>query len=532
MMPSSSITISEVNTNTSKNVAGSTIKSTRTFKPLSIIFWVASVACVSFLLHGFDFLSLRKVDSLALSSPQQSRPPPQPYSSATENIDGPVTADMLDHVHAQHFYGANSTSIARLDTGVLPPGMDDTRVTSLRAARGAVYNEANYAKKANYELIRRAAMRKHRTNSPIHQPKGCSYALPNAWLGEFRNVWVDGAGDIYIPLNTTSNTGNGVVDVVHYSWQGGCCAGDWRVAVGAKPLQVKRGCHEKLAFAVAQHHGSTFSHLMDEGFPRLFSFWRVVHGVLQRGGKIMVAEHPLFPSILQSYFGIPKEQILQVSYDEPCFFERVILPEAYQQGSYPMSCVKAATEDVLRSLFLESSAVPTILLIERATKRIPNKCYGRRCMRNFHQLRDAIINEFGARVRVETIGPSFKGGIRATAKMFNRATVVVGVHGAGFANLMYMRQWGTHIIHLGWDSMWHFYARKADAHGIQFVNVLSHGASQNGDNVQAEIPVILLEIRRALKKEGYKLNPPVWRIDGRRNEVVVMRLPKHLRTRT
>lgn len=387
------------------------------------------------------------------------------------------------------------------------------------------YNEDSYARKSGYALISRPDMDKFRGSSPIYIAKECAYKVPNAWLGEFRNVWMDGNGDIYIPVGNYSSHGR-TADVVHYSSQGGCCVDDWRIATREpRNVEVSRGCHHKLAFAIAQHHGSTYSHIMDEGLPRLFSFWKVAYSVLKRGGVIAVAKHPLFPSILHEYFGILSNEIVQVSYTKPCFFERVILPEAYQQGSYPSSCVREANENVLKTLFLESEPLPVILLIERAYRRLPNgKCYGTRCLANFHELRKAIISEFGNRVIVETVGSNSKGGIRNTAKLFNRATVVVGVHGAGFSNMMYMRQWGTHIIHLGWNGMWQFYARKADKHGIEFVNVLSPGASQNGDNVKAEIPVILLEIRRALTKEGYTLDKPIWKIDPRKSKDVVMRL--------
>jgi len=222
-----------------------------------------------------------------------------------------------------------------------------------------------------------------------------------------------------------------------------------------------------------------------------------------------VGKHSLLPSILQDYFGILSNQIVLVNKKEPCFFEKVIVPEAWMQGSYSKSCVTAATENVLKTLMLERESRPLILLMERAYRRSSDgKCHRVRCLANFHELRNAIISEFGDRVVVETFGPENKGGIRKTAKLFNRATVVIGVHGAGFANMLYMRQWGSHMIHLGWEGrMWQFYAKKAHARGINFVNVLTPGASQNAEDIEAEIPVILAEIRSALKKEDYKVHP-------------------------
>jgi len=53
----------------------------------------------------------------------------------------------------------------------------------------------------------------------------------NAYLGEFRNVWVDGSGDIYIPVGNSSST-NGTVDVVH--------AHDWNILVRRRPISVNR----------------------------------------------------------------------------------------------------------------------------------------------------------------------------------------------------------------------------------------------------------------------------------------------------
>jgi len=496
--------------------------SRRIFKVLPAAFWAASLASVFFILQGY-YCKIHQLAALQIGTLSST--------SAIENDNIPVTADMLDRLHALHFYpsnfGTNSSTIAQLNT---PVSIDDRNVVSLKAVRGQVYNATWFAERSGYEVIRSESMDKYRPDSPIHNPKGCGYAAPNAWIGEFRNVYVGGSGDVYIPLRNYSS-GTRTVDVVHYSAQGGlCCEDDWRIAVKeVRNVQVTRRCHHKLAFALVQNHGSTYSHLMYEAIPRFFSFLKVARGLLQRGGVIAVLEYPLLPQILQKYLGVESHQIVQIPSGEPCFFERVLMPEAYVQGTYPKDCVSAATDNVFKSLFLEPQPppLPVILLMERAGRRYSNgKCAGMRCLANFEQLRKAIINEFGDKVVVETIGPSTKGGIRTTAKMFNRATVAVGVHGAGFANMMYMRKSNTHIIHLGWmGDMWDFYGKKAHARGINYVNVLSHRASQAGDNVHAEIPVILLEIRRALTKEGFALNPPIWKIDPRRSRDVVMRYP-------
>lgn len=398
----------------------------------------------------------------------------------------------------------------------------------LQANQGFVYNDGNAARYLNYSLVRAKEMDKYRHEQLAWWPQHCEQrgAARVPWLVEFKNVWMDGFGNVYAPSRERNRM---TWAVKAYSFQGGCCHLNWK---NAKKDLVKlrrgRGCTKRyrVGFSVTQNHGSTYWHVMRELIPRLFSFWRVAVTVASaRDGVIAIPYGGLTAKLIR-LLGVPEERVTQIDFNEACFFEQLLVPEPTIQGGYATSCMHSVIARVLREHVQGARARPFILLVERALKRSADgsRCVGKRCLANFAELQDAITREFGMLVEVRVLSPSGDDLFRRSVELFSRASVVVGMHGAGITNQIFMQR-GAHVIHLGWHGMWQLYARVAKEHGIDFVNVITEGASQTGENAKAEIPVVILEIRRALEKDEVLLAPPVIKTNATRNAQVVLRLP-------
>lgn len=136
---------------------------------------------------------------------------------------------------------------------------------------------------------------------------------------------------------------------------------------------------------------------------------------------------------------------------------------------------------------------PVILLIDRASRRSGSRCWGQRCLANFDELRSAIQKEFGDLIEIRTMPAQGYAMMRTGAEMFEKATIVICMHGLAFFNTMCMKERGSYAIHLGWEGMWQLYAVLAKQHGVDFRNILTKGVGQHSSNVKAEIPVVVLE---------------------------------------
>lgn len=425
------------------------------------------------------------------------------------------------------------------------------RDLSFLAHDGFVYNQRDAARRSQYSLITRASMDPFRHRSLSRPPKLCRDLVANSsrpWLLEFTNVWLTGNGDIYVPVASSRNWKYNDWDVHAYQYQGGVVISHWHRDKGKRlTFKGRHACkkHTKVGFSLAQYHGTTYYHATNEVVPRLFAFWEVAMAVAAAdGGRIAIPEGPVVQSFMRS-FGIPPQRTQVLGLHSACFFERLLVPAPFLQGAYQRECaIRTAGRIIGDNVFgtksnftqrtlaerrnLTDRGVPVVVLMDRATRRstLGTKCYSTRCIANFNQLVSAVALEFADKINLQILSARDKGMMRKGIELFRSATVVVGAHGAGFSNLMYMRSSGTYAVHLGWRTTWQIYGKMARRFGVEFVNIVTKGMSQHGNNAIADIPVVILEIRRALEKEGFPLNPPVIPTNASRNAAVSIRLPE------
>lgn len=372
----------------------------------------------------------------------------------------------------------------------------------IRPLAGAVYNSEFLAGSANYKLIRSFPMTQP---SPYHRARSClSKQARTPWILEFSGVWMDGEGNVLVPERMDGDT----VVARHYSLGGGCCERDWKTA-NTINFRQSQGCRHESAFSLAQNHGCGPWHIFSELLPRLFSFWDTARNIIRERGVLVVC-----PSIVPLNFltaiGIPGKFIARPN--GICYFDRLFVPEPIIQGQYPRDCLMEASEHVLIDTLLKDVPPPPknplVLIIDRAKSRSNRYCRGSRCIANLPQLVENIRRQWPNSVTVRRMVHNETDMVRTSARLFYHATVVVGMHGGGLTNIIYMRRnVNTSVIQIGWrGGISKLYARFALERQISFRNIITKGASHASSNVKIDVPVVMFEIYRALHRAGHHLN--------------------------
>lgn len=440
-----------------------------------------------------------------------------------------------------------STEVPPYDLGneLAAQSVDRTSVFTIFGRAGYIYKRRPSARLSSYDVVKPASMNPFRHANLARLPAKCASASDSSrppWLIDLRNVWMGTSGEIFVPERVVQRSGATDWIVREYQFQSGCCEQSWPLSKGRKMVfRQPRGqpSRAKVGFSLSQHHGSTYYHVSNQALPRLLSFWDVALAVMALpGGKIVGPGHPDVLVTFLRNFGIPDSKLLLFAKGRkaPIFFERLFVPGPFhlRLDSYSHDCVVRGVGRIVGAHSLQSGGreppketVPLVVLLERARSRSPDgkRCRGVRCLANFGALRRAIATEFGDRVRVEVLSGKDPDVLLRAIRLFARATIVVGVHGAGMSNILFMRGRGTFCIHLGWEGMWPLYGRIAHTFDVDFVNILTQGASQDGENVVADIPVVVLAMRNFLKKQNVTLDPPRIPTNATRLALASLRLP-------
>lgn len=405
---------------------------------------------------------------------------------------------------------------------------------------GFVYNSPKSAKRSSYRLVRPHELNGSRHANLARVPTLCraeAVARPRPWLIEFTNVWMSGSGEILVPVGDPAETNEW--DVMAFQIQGGVCVENWHYVKHKRVRYdgARRQCmtNTKIAFSVAQNHGASYYHATHEVLPRLLTFWEVAMAVIATpNGKIVGPVNQAVVRNLLRSVGIPDEKLVLIGQHQPCFMEKLFVPAPLLQDYYLRSCLERTVGRLMgenaaargKQPDTPASKRPLVVLIERAKGRKDGRCQGVRCMANFVELRDAIQREFGGRIELQILSARDPNVMQRGVELFRHATVVVGVHGGGWTNIMFMRE-GAYAIHLGWKVVFQIYGIQANRYGVDFVNIVTRNASQSGDNVVADIPVVVLQVRRSLLQAGFPLDRPKMWTSPWRNALVSMRMPRN-----
>lgn len=375
----------------------------------------------------------------------------------------------------------------------------------------------------------------------------CPPASNSPFLAQFSNVFVDEAGRIFVPrvawwhrltyhVERWGGSRRKPTFAMHlYEITGGCC--DKNREIYAKPGQnrvlsdvnlgtVPRHDH---GFYVGQFHGSTFYHVMHEVLPRIFSFWKTLL-LLPPSTSLVVSGTGTTKEVLR-VIGFPQSRILPMGTAAKYrYFKKLwvaapfIQDSGYSKAHFEMtvprilrdaveyesmnSTVDSAQEALLTEHDESSDTdqtLPVLVLIARAQSRSVSKrthrptCTGRRCIANFESLKKALVEEFRGLLQVKVFsgGPDvFERGLL----LFSNATIVVGAHGAGFQNLVFMKPNQSYCIHFGGSGMWRLYAQLATKFQVDFRNIWTEGLLYDTVNVHVNEKAALIEVWRIVER--------------------------------
>src|SRR3954470_24223183 len=196
----------------------------------------------------------------------------------------------------------------------------------------------------------------------------------------------------------------------------------------------QRGCEHLpgTTMSMLQHYPSNFSHNLMQGVPRLDMFRRAIHfDAVDRVLMNVSAPRVTREALARVGFGV--DRVVEVPDDTPTFVcERLLAATCLSQSSATPPWARA----FLNELFavVPPPSTPRRIFITRGTGDA-------RGVVNHHEISAALA----ARGFTEL---SMEGRTRdEQTALFAGADVVVGVHGAALANLVFARP-GTHVIEL------------------------------------------------------------------------------------
>lgn len=332
-------------------------------------------------------------------------------------------------------------------------------------------------------------------NPPTNPP--CLFVISNAFLGS--------SGVLIHPSSKTV-----------YDISGGCCANmDWHrhlnTTITLSDAQVATVKPGRIVLNLAQHHGSTYHHVIHELVPRYLSVLPLAEEI-----KLIVAvdESDVSPRLFQRLLRVPEHRMwVRPLLKDDWIYASVFLvpPPIYQRVAvdvYPPQVVHA-TAAVLRDVTLISeqderancSGKRTLVLLQRALKwDSDGRCHETRCMKNFAELKRRIEDKFGDAFDVVVYGPTET--VDNAVRLFSAADVVVGFHGAGFQNIMFCRE-GVTVVHIGWGL---HYKDLAEEFGLRYHLSMAEGTHRPMRSIVVDVDLVLSDIERAIKEDDEWLN--------------------------
>jgi hypothetical protein len=349
----------------------------------------------------------------------------------------------------------------------------------------------------------------------------CPEKVP--FLLQFSNVWVDHGGRVLVPKAADRglfSSQSKARSVSVFEVGGGCCERHWSLTKKEKTMSVKlppQSKRNKVGLVLSQHHGMTYYHILAEVLPRLLVFWKVSEAGATANMSYVVSSR--LASDIISAVGLDQERIMILKENEFVFFERLFVPSPVNQDpAFVKERQEVSTAHVLvdsvkqrRMSKVEvtqpkATGKPTLLVMERALGRhaVFGTCIGNRCMENYDEVFSTLAEEFGELLDVRRFSSTDSNLFEQSVLQFAESTIIIGVHGAGFNNVVFMGgEHPAYAIHLEWDgTMWRMYDAIARRHGVSFRNVITPVSGHKKHSLVVDVSVIVLEVWRILEAEN------------------------------
>lgn len=327
----------------------------------------------------------------------------------------------------------------------------------------------------------------------INIPRSAPSLVPMC-LSVFTNAFIGPSGVIY---DSQSN--------VVYDAAGGCCVFDWkRHTDGAIDLRFapKR---MPIVLALGFHHAVTYHHVVHEFLARLLPLLPLLDA---EPDIYLAIDESMVASRFLDLMGVERSRIVTINRERETWVHGAIVlqPPPLSKCRYEWNCIEKYTKTTAKVLrdaalqsisFEESKKVrPKLLLMERArTRKSDGSCGQQRCAKNFEELRTAIKEEFGRNFEIEVVPHELS--VIDTVRTFIDAAVVVGLHGAGFQNMMYCPK-GTTIVHIGWDRQ---YENLAEEFGMNYHLSYMKTMTRNSKNLIVDVKKIVADVERAINED-------------------------------
>lgn len=311
---------------------------------------------------------------------------------------------------------------------------------------------------------------------------------------------------------TTSGTAINLNSSTVYEISGGCCVLDWKTYLN-KSITFSPHTYDTVAsnngravLVLNQHHGSTFHHVIHE----IVSRYLLVLPLLEANPEIIVAvdRSDIAPTIL-SILGLPPYRLIEFKslHHSLWTFGSLLLfpPPVYKHehlGFFPKNQTKV-TAQVLRHVVerdspveVHNSSLPVLVLMERAIERKKDgSCSQTRCAKNFDQLKLKLRQKLNQRMDIVI----FKAAenLRTSISIFSAASVVVGIHGAGFQNVMFCEP-GTTVLHIGWDAHYRSLVEQFD---LLFHQVDVPEMRRDHKNIVLDVDYVVDSVIKAIEQD-------------------------------
>ncbi|KAI0561041.1 Glycosyltransferase 61 [Gracilaria domingensis] len=310
-------------------------------------------------------------------------------------------------------------------------------------------------------------------------------------LSVFENSYIGPSGVVYEPKT----------NLLH-DMAGGCCVFDWvRYTDDAIPLRYSP-TRIPIVLSMGFHHAVTYHHVIHELLPRILPFFPL----LDAEPHILIAiDESAVTERLLSVLGIDSSRLIPIKLLKSTWIHGAIVlqPPPLFLCRSNWNCVTNATRvttNILRDATISKEAYeevfkerPKLILLERArSRRKDGSCREQRCAKNLGELRDALQKEYGKQFEITVVPP--KMSVIETIKTFAVADVIVGLHGAGFQNMMYCSK-GTTVVHIGWGRHYEDLAQEFD---LNYHLSRMPSLTRNSRNVQIDVKRIMADVRNAI----------------------------------
>lgn len=313
----------------------------------------------------------------------------------------------------------------------------------------------------------------------------------------FEHSFFAGAGSVVQPAETT-----------YYEIAGGCCERHWTVLVG-KTVDLSTSqksytlLRHRAVIVLNQYHGTTYFHVINEIVTKYLYSLPLIDA--NPDVLVSISESGVSRKILY-FLGLPSKRILSLKSSD---FKNwigaglLIFPPSLQHFKHLNVFSDEVIFNVSAVLLGRSAELygrgggnldtkPHVLLMERAIfRKTSGECKESRCLKNF----DDFLHVLRHRLTLEVTVFKATADIPTAIKLFSQASVVIGVHGAGFQNIMFCKP-NTTVVEMGFEP---FYSGLSKRMSLRYNYLFVPGLTRESRNIVIDVDKYVNQIMEIIE---------------------------------